>query len=325
MPFRKTGSVLIKLNFAFNVFEAWPTWPGFFITFVLVIMRILIGLCFSFSISQAQMPGFEIYLTSIGGNATQGYYFTEPENISRNPGYDNQPHFNQEGSSLIFSSVRGNNQADIYQYDIVSRQTIRLTNTPESEYSPEFYADAKYISTVRVEVDSAQRLWSYKIKNRKFKPLLKNVYDVGYYCHVNSNLIALFLLPEPFKLSIANIRERIMVQMDKDIGRSIKMIPTENSMVYVVKTDSSYNVIKKYNFDTRTYSTVTKVPSQCEDIAWTRDNKMLMANGSVIYYFDYQKENKWYVFADMRPLGIKNIYRISISADGSKMAFVADE
>ncbi|MFN3940724.1 MAG: TolB family protein, partial [Chitinophagales bacterium] len=202
-------------------------------------------LCLPVAIAQAQSPGFEIYLSYIGGNATQGYYFTEPENISRNTGYDNQPHFSNDGNSIIFASIRTGNQADIFQYSIPDRTIQQLTHTPESEFSPEFYASDKYISTVRVQLDSAQRLWSYKVKSGKFKPLLKNIYDVGYYCHINTNFIALFLLPEPFRLSIANVKERIMVEMDRNIGRSIKMIPQENSLVYVVKDDTAFNLIKK--------------------------------------------------------------------------------
>ena len=57
-------------------------------------------------------------------------------NITNWTGYDNQPFFLPDGRSLLYTSIREDGQADIYRYDLGSGLSVRLTATPESEYSP---------------------------------------------------------------------------------------------------------------------------------------------------------------------------------------------
>src|SRR5690349_17822283 len=83
---------------------------------------------------QATPPSTDIYLAPLrqqGGRWLVG----APVNITNRPGYDNQPSFTPDSRSVLFTSVRGDGQADIYRYDRRTRSTSRLTNTPESEYS----------------------------------------------------------------------------------------------------------------------------------------------------------------------------------------------
>ena len=44
--------------------------------------------------------------------------------------------------------------------------TTRVTNTPESEYSPTVTPDGAHISVIRVEADGTQRLWRFTIDGR---------------------------------------------------------------------------------------------------------------------------------------------------------------
>jgi Tol biopolymer transport system component len=116
---------------------------------------------------QTAPPDTEIYLATFStasGRVTIG----PPVDISNNPGYDNQPSFTPDGRSVLFTSVRGARQtdpansaasgSDIYRYDIESQQVTRVTDTPESEYSPIVTPDGTHFSTIRVEADGTQRL-----------------------------------------------------------------------------------------------------------------------------------------------------------------------
>src|SRR5688572_4596824 len=57
-------------------------------------------------------------------------------NITQRKGYDNQPHFLPDSKNLFFTSIGEDEQADIFLYDIRSATAKKITNTPESEYSP---------------------------------------------------------------------------------------------------------------------------------------------------------------------------------------------
>ncbi|MBP9190184.1 MAG: PD40 domain-containing protein [Chitinophagales bacterium] len=272
-----------------------------------------------------QVPGFEIYTMYIGGNTDSGFYYTEPLNISNHAGYDNQPSFSWDNTHLLFTSIRENDQADIYKYTFATSVITKVTSTPESEYSPEYSPDGKYITTVRVAMDTTQRLWKYKVKRKKFKPVLKNVYNVGYYCRVNLDVVALFLLPEPFALQLSRISEPISQVIDKNIGRSMKMIPGEFALSYISKNDSTFNLIKRFDLEYNKITAIKKVPPECEDMVWSYDGKLFMAKGNKIYFLDYVNTMDWYLFADLSEFGIKTIFRIAISPDQTMMAFVAEE
>src|SRR3954454_139280 len=105
--------------------------------------------------TDAAPPDTEIFLaplTSADGRPAVG----APENITNTPGYDNQPSFTPDGGAVLFTSARGGKQTDIYRYDISTRRTARVTNTPESEYSPTVTPDRQHISVIRVEADQTQ-------------------------------------------------------------------------------------------------------------------------------------------------------------------------
>ena len=87
-----------------------------------------------------------------------------PLNFTDRAGYDNQPSFSSDGTSIFFTSVRDRAQADIYRYVIAGNRTVRVTTTaPESEYSATPIDGGSAISVVRVERDSAQRLWRFPL------------------------------------------------------------------------------------------------------------------------------------------------------------------
>ncbi len=78
--------------------------------------------------------GSDIYLIRIKVDGGK-YVFKDPVKINQTEGYNNQPFFHPDGGSLFYSSGTGPN-TDIYRYDIKTGKTSRLTDTPDSEYSP---------------------------------------------------------------------------------------------------------------------------------------------------------------------------------------------
>jgi hypothetical protein len=121
-------------------------------------------------------PDTEIYLAplkSANGQITVG----TPANITNNPGYDNQPFFTPDGASILFSSRRGTSpairdnpsapQTDIYRYEIASQAIVRVTQTPENEYSPTPMLDGVRISTLTQDAGGRQLLWSIAPSDRR--------------------------------------------------------------------------------------------------------------------------------------------------------------
>src|SRR5262249_864272 len=129
----------------------------------------------------------------------------EPVNITKRAGYDNQPYFIPSGKELFYTSIRKDEQADIYKYDLTKKSEIPFTNTPESEYSPTLTPDKRFISVVRGEADKKQHLWRFPLSGGKPEILIPSVEPVGYHCWLSSNTVALFVLGEPPTLQIVNL------------------------------------------------------------------------------------------------------------------------
>ncbi len=285
---------------------------------------ILMTMSMSFSIAQ-EVPGFEIYVLSLELSADNELFFTAPENISVNPGYDNQPSFSPAGDEIIFTSMRDGKQTDIFSYNIISRQLQQLTNSTTSEYSPMFTKEGKAITVVRVEEDGAQRLWEIPVGKSKGKLVMRDVYDVGYYAPLRDNQFACFVLPEPFTLRIYKKREQRPLVIDRNIGRSIQPVPGSAAFTYLVKTDSIKWTIKEYNYENKQFSQVATIAPGPEDMQFHPGGNVFMARGSALYYFDYFGSRQWYMFADLSAFGIGEIFRIAFSPDGRNMAIVVAE
>src|SRR5262245_35323717 len=95
------------------------------------------------------VPSTDIFLVELSGDKGQ-LKLGKPRNITGRKGYDNQPVFLADGKSLFYTSIREDNQADIYQYDIAKGSARQITATKESEYSPTVTPDGKSLSVVRV-------------------------------------------------------------------------------------------------------------------------------------------------------------------------------
>ena len=112
---------------------------------------------FGFRILSSQVPNTDVWLFKIEKNKTE-LKLTSPKNITSRTGYDNQPSFSSDSKKIYYVSIREDNQADFYYYDLKNEKTFQLTKTKESEYSPTLSADGKFLNSVVVESDSAQRI-----------------------------------------------------------------------------------------------------------------------------------------------------------------------
>lgn len=278
-----------------------------------------------------QPPATEIYLLDIDNHPSH-IHVGKLRNISNSKGYDSQPCFSAEGGSIIYSSIRnGEKQADVYEYQIKTNQTLRLTNTPESEYSPTFVGDRVHFSSVRVEIDSSQRLWQFKYQSsEKPKRILDKAIDsVGYHCWFTQGKLALFILTEPVSLHLAEVGNWETKKIAENPGRCMAKVPFEEAFYFVDKSDSAEFFISKYtnNLHERTEGKIEKlfpVLKGSEDFCLTPDGDFIMAFESKLYILK-PAEKKWTQFAELKNEGINGITRLAMSADGKRLAIVAKE
>src|SRR5678816_481498 len=114
--------------------------------FLLPLAFLLPGLC------QAQYPDTEIFVADMKMTKDSTYFGT-PQNVTNHPGYDNQPCFSPNESSLYFVSSTDDKQTDVMRYSFLTKKAATVTRSPESEFSPGLSADGLKMTVVRIDLD----------------------------------------------------------------------------------------------------------------------------------------------------------------------------
>jgi hypothetical protein len=266
----------------------------------------------------------EIYLMSLavrGAGVTVG----TPVNITNRPGYDNQPSFTADGA-IYFTSVRDDAQADIYKYTIASKTTERVTKTaPESEYSATQLPYPKNFSVIRVEKDSAQRLWSISPDGNASRVIFPGIKPVGYHTWLDRNHAALFVLGSPNALVIADTRTGKADTIARDIGRSLVTLPHGGGFSFLSHRGQDWMLTEvrlTRSAKVAYVNPLVMVPKGMDYIAWI-GGSALGGTGSKLMVWT-PGTTDWREVADLSSQGITRISRIAVSRDLHQLAIVAE-
>jgi Tol biopolymer transport system component len=273
----------------------------------------------------ATPPSTEVYVAAIEASPDGNIRLAAPENVSNNPGYDNQPFFAPSGDRILFTSMRDGKQTDIYEYTFASRSTKALIQTPESEYSPT-PAPGGRVSVIRVEADGTQRLWAFSAGGGPLSLVLAGVKPVGYHAWADDRTLVLFVLGEPATLRIADATTGKAEVFAERPGRCITRTPGGKVSFVQKSAGKEPWQIEELDVATKTSTRVTETLEGREDYAWLPDGRLLMASGSKIFIWGKDSRVQvWQEVADLSSTGIGNVTRLAVSPDGKRLAFVADE
>ena len=266
----------------------------------------------------AQLPETDIFLCSVKKDSMK-FTFTKPINITDHKGYDNQPCFTPDNKRIFYVSQNDSTQTDIYSYDIEAKVSVQFTDSKESEYSPSFTRDMKYISVVRVDADSGQRFYRLPLNAPSNAQLVKNSDSIGYACWLTESSLAMFILGPANTLQVLNLKNSERKLIASDIGRCMKLSHDGSKMYFVLKSNPSEWYI--YSMDTKDYtlSRITQTIPKSEDFAIMPDGSLLMGSEGKLFTLE---NNSWKVIADFTS-ELSDFYRLTLSSDGKLLALVA--
>jgi hypothetical protein len=291
----------------------------------------------------------EVFVAALSG-AGAALAIGPPIDISNNPGYDNQPAFSADGTHVFFASTRGSAapirdaapltasplpKTDIFRYGISSRELFRITQTPESEFSPTVMPDGVHLSMIRAEADGTQHLCSVEPANdpsRETTVLLPAVKPVGYHAWIDAARVALYILGasgQPPTLQIASLEDGRTQTIATDIGRSLQRMPS-GSISFVqretVDGRAATAVLKELDgVSLNTRVLVRFAPGTADPfVAWMPDGTALTAAGSTIYRW-HPGDQDWSVASHLDGFGLHDITRLAVSPKGDRIAIVAQK
>jgi dipeptidyl aminopeptidase/acylaminoacyl peptidase len=255
----------------------------------------------------------------------KGRELTNMTKVTDRPGYDNQPFFTADGNYILFSSDRDTGQTEIYRYEIATGNTTRLTFSDESEYSPTVSPDGKYLTFVRLERDSTQRLWRSKLDGTKAKPLMADVEDVGYYCWINRKEVAVWTVTDTM-LSIVKIKDQLLRPIEKGAGRSFVLDSKLTKMDYLkLNPRTQEHMVMQYTFITGVKDSLVTTWKETQDITSHADGEILIGHHGALYAFLPDSDTEWQHWANLSSHRVTKFYRLATSPDGKKIAVVTYE
>ena len=279
----------------------------------------------------ATPPDTDIFVVELKTGAGGKLEFGPPANITRHNGYDNQPSFLPDGQSLFFTSQREGTQTDIYRHDFKTGAAVRVTNTPESEYSPTLMPGGKFFSVVRVEADRTQRLWKFPVAGGDASLVIPSIKPVGYHLWIDERNIALFVLGaenRPHTLQFATLGKsgevRELSTLGISIGRSLQRVPARpDAFSFVQKLAPDNWIIKVVDLKAHRSTVLTKTVPGSEDHVWLPDGTLLMAREAKLYRLDPARADGWQEIADFTQAGLRQITRLALSPRADRLALVA--
>lgn len=250
-----------------------------------------------------------------------------PVNVTQRPAYDNQPAFTPDGEGLLYTATdTQSEQADIWRYDLAGGTVTRITATaPESEYSAIHTLDGSAITVIRVEADSAQRLWSVPVGAGEAHPVFEDVAPVGYYAQTDPTTYYMFVLGSPPTLVRSRTDDGDQEVLARNIGRSIHRIPGTGDVSFVqLNPDGGASVMRIAADDaSSTPAEIAPALGDGDFHAWTPDGVLLMASGGRVAAFDPNGAGSWVDVADFTDLSI-SISRLAVHPSGRQIALVAE-
>ncbi len=264
--------------------------------------------------------GPDVFLAELSGTGTD-LQILEVRNVTRRPGYDNQPSFTPDGSALLYTEGTPDTRTDVIRYELSTGTRSPIEATPDqSEYSASVTPGTGGIAAIRVEPDSTQRLWYVGAADAR--PVFEDLAPVGYHAWIDDAHVAMFVLGTPNTLRLGNPQTQQVDIITERIGRSLLPYPGRRAISFVSVPDSTA-LIQLLDVDTGDTSVLMPALEGSQDLAWTADGVALMGREATLYARAPASDDSWQPIADLSEFGT-NISRIAVHPDGQTVAIVLE-
>lgn len=277
----------------------------------------------------AQTPQTDVWTCKIVTLDGEKPAFSAPVNITKRRGYDNQPFFSYDNQWLFYSRA-SDTQNDIWAFDFVVNAARPVTATGESEFSPKESPTKRYLTTVRIDKDSVQRIWKFDQKDYSKVSLVdKTIDSIGYYTWVDHNNLAWFKITQPPTMWLTDIKSHKSQLIATDIGRTFLLFGKDTIITTIMKDNSRW-IATIPLLNPKNVNYVVKCPVvETQDFVVVRlgsEKYIWTGVGKKIMCFQIGTKGKgWYEIADFDKDDIKSMSRLAISKDQKRIAFSSIE
>ncbi len=243
-------------------------------------------------------------------------------NVTDRPGYDNQPHFTKDSATFLYSRDDGT-QTDIWEYDIASGEHARITQTPESEFSPTPSPDNRTISMVFERNTSIWELDRSNPDAPRWSLESAGVAEpVGYFARNHTTGAIFYWSRYGFSVALTHADEPAYHFIaGHAVPATPHLIPGTDEFSFVHRQTNEQVWIKAFDPETKAIRPLTPIVGANTNYTWTPDGAILQIEGDVVHRWR-EGSDGWEAIADLSDHGITSANRIAVSPDGNRIAIV---
>ena len=275
-----------------------------------------------FGISTSAQPNTEVYLTDIS-ISDENVVVSNVINISNDPGYDNQPSF--QSDNLVIFAGNNNGQTDIAQYNIRFKKKFWYhQGSTASQYSPQLIPNSQNVLAVHLDTNGRQRLYEHHITLLTFKETHPELRVAYYAMQDQFNMLCTVLGDNDLELVRVNLQSKEADTILSGAGRSIHKIPDSKNMSYTSINEEGNHDVYQFDMESGESFFVTQLPIGIQDHIWLDDSRILIGSNDRLYLYDPYDDGNWKEVANLSEYGLKEITRLALSPDRTKLALAAE-
>lgn len=281
----------------------------------------LAGMTLLLSVAQALPQGeSDIFLAPLA-QGEAGWTLGPVQNISQNPGYDNQPAFYAPGVLLYSGTRKG--QTDIARYDLQPGSLQWVTDTRGgSEYSPLKIPGREAVSAIRLDTSGLQRLYAYPLATGMPELLLEGL-KVGYHTWFGEDrLVCTVLVEDRMDLVVVSLPDNSRYTYQKGVGRSLHRVPGTGRISFTAAAGGRAGV-KWMDPLSGATGEIAQLPEGVQDYCWLPDGSLICGSGNRLLRLDPGPGATWETIWESGNSGIQTITRLAVSPDHRHLAFTA--
>jgi ketosteroid isomerase-like protein len=254
-------------------------------------------------------------------------------NISKHPGYDNQPAFFADGSRLVFTSQIAELDDTGHAVQAVIYDLASGTSTPMKGalgFSPTPAADGKSLMMLReghvVLRDSSGH-----------ETALTETKDAGYYARFDDRTWVLFMNDKQRRIVIYDATTKALDTMAVGANTAPIRVPGKRAVTFVASEpfpapegEAAKNaaprkiVLRQLDLNDRHVTTLATIPfATSGSHVWTSRGTLLIASGHTIYEWNPAHPDDWPKAAEFDNPELQGLTRIALSPRGDRIALVS--
>ena len=293
-------------------------------------IALLVFLLASATSLSAQINDSEVWVGSLDMSGGR-FAVTNLVNISKHPGYDNQPAFFPDGRLVLTSQIAVLDETG-HAVQAVIHDFASGTSAPVPGalgFSPTPAADGALMLLREGKV------WLHEVSGKE--RALTETNDAGYFCRFDDRTWVLFMNDKQRRIVIYNASTKALETMAVGAGSAPVRVPGKRAVTFVAvepfpapEGEAAKSApprklfLRQLELDNRLLTTLSAVPFPTSGShVWTSRGTLLMASVHTIYEWNPTHPDEWRPVAQFDDPELQGLTRIALSPRGDRIALVS--